>query len=195
MAVTIKCTHCGATIKSAKPVPAGKKVKCPKCAKPFVVQGDAAGKKDQAKPATTPAAAEDDNPFATMGPGDPSTLAKHKNKKSSAMTIVLGCGCLVLLSCCCGSGGAGFYFQETVKGWVAEITGSEKKDTEKKEDEKKGKSKAKAQTSVPALRSEIAVLSQFGWHALRYSEGRDVPEGSPRPSAYRRACHTPTDSI
>ena len=114
MAVSIKCTHCGVVIKSAKPIPVGAKVKCPKCAKPFVVAGDAEEKKS--KPPAEPAPAGDDNPFATMGPGDPETLEKHKVKKSPLKKILLGCGCLLLLSCCCGTGGAGWYFQEAIKG-------------------------------------------------------------------------------
>ena len=52
MAHSIKCTHCGSVLKSANPVPAGKKVKCPKCAKVFVVaeeeEEEAPAEEDQA---------------------------------------------------------------------------------------------------------------------------------------------------
>ncbi|MBV9123042.1 MAG: phosphohydrolase, partial [Planctomycetes bacterium] len=37
------CPECGAAIKSANPIPAGKKVKCPKCATVFPIPA-----KDQA---------------------------------------------------------------------------------------------------------------------------------------------------
>ncbi len=32
-------------------------------------------------------------------------------------------------------------------------------------------------------------LSIFGWHALRYSAGREIPGIQPRPAEYLRACH------
>lgn len=34
---SIICTNCGATLKTANPVAPGKKLKCPKCTKVFVV--------------------------------------------------------------------------------------------------------------------------------------------------------------
>ena len=34
-----------------------------------------------------------------------------------------------------------------------------------------------------------ATMSQDGWHALRYSEGREGLANEPRPSEYLRACH------
>src|SRR5262249_35210550 len=39
MAVKIDCPECGATLKPAKPLTPGKKVRCPKCANVFVVPG------------------------------------------------------------------------------------------------------------------------------------------------------------
>ena len=75
MAFSIKCTNCGATLKTPTMIPAGKKVTCPKCKKPFVVkdeeepeeeeveQEEAADEEDEApkpkKPAP-PAKKEDD---------------------------------------------------------------------------------------------------------------------------------------
>ncbi len=38
MAFSIKCTNCGAVLKAANPIAPGKKVKCPKCTKLFVVE-------------------------------------------------------------------------------------------------------------------------------------------------------------
>jgi pterin-4a-carbinolamine dehydratase/phage FluMu protein Com len=38
MAHSIKCTRCGAVLKSSNPIAPGKKVKCPKCTKTFVVE-------------------------------------------------------------------------------------------------------------------------------------------------------------
>src|SRR5437660_443743 len=35
MAFSVNCPHCGAILKSAAAVPAGKKVKCPKCSNTF----------------------------------------------------------------------------------------------------------------------------------------------------------------
>src|SRR5438105_3381385 len=38
----VRCPHCQATLRSAKPVPGGTRLKCPKCAKAFVVPPDGA---------------------------------------------------------------------------------------------------------------------------------------------------------
>ena len=35
---SVQCTNCGANLKTSKPIEAGKKVKCPKCAEAFVAQ-------------------------------------------------------------------------------------------------------------------------------------------------------------
>ncbi len=43
IASALCCPHCQATMRSAKPIPAGTRVKCPKCGTPFVVPTDAAG--------------------------------------------------------------------------------------------------------------------------------------------------------
>jgi hypothetical protein len=40
MSFSIQCTHCHATLKSPKPVPAGKKVTCPKCKHAFTTPTD-----------------------------------------------------------------------------------------------------------------------------------------------------------
>jgi phage FluMu protein Com len=40
MAFQLKCTHCGATLKTGSKIAPGKKVKCPKCAKLFTVEPD-----------------------------------------------------------------------------------------------------------------------------------------------------------
>lgn len=113
----MKCTHCGAVIKSAKDVPAGAKVKCPKCAKVFVAQPESAAAQSAGPPAPA-----DDNPFSTMGPGDPDSLERHKPKKSGPLKIVLGCGCLLLLTCCCGFTGGGYYFKTQLETAIKNLT-------------------------------------------------------------------------
>lgn len=53
---TLSCPHCDSTLRPVKPVPAGKKVKCPKCGKPFTAPADdgAAAKKPAAVAAAKP---------------------------------------------------------------------------------------------------------------------------------------------
>lgn len=70
MAVTYTCPECGATLKPANPIPAGKKIKCPKCATIFAPAAKAVAAK-AAKPAAKPAAKKkvddewgDNNPYA-----------------------------------------------------------------------------------------------------------------------------------
>jgi phage FluMu protein Com len=46
----IKCTNCGAILKTQAPVPPGKKVKCPKCQEVFVVHAE----EEEKKPAPEP---------------------------------------------------------------------------------------------------------------------------------------------
>src|SRR5262245_159572 len=46
----IKCTNCGAILKTQAPVPPGKKVKCPRCQEGFVV----AAEEEEKKPAPEP---------------------------------------------------------------------------------------------------------------------------------------------
>jgi hypothetical protein len=76
----INCPDCGATLKSSNPMPAGKKVKCPKCGKGFEVRAEddeenprpkkPAGKASPAAkkpppPASAPAAPKDDEDVGT----------------------------------------------------------------------------------------------------------------------------------
>jgi phage FluMu protein Com len=126
MAQSIKCTHCGAVMKTANPIAPGKKVKCPKCAQPFVVQAE----EEERKPvAEEEAAAEQDE----TGDGDLDFGDKPKTKKASkkaaddddaddgkkkkpakkgkGMLIGLLIGGALLLCCCCsGGGGTGYWF-------------------------------------------------------------------------------------
>lgn len=96
MAQSIKCTHCGAVMKSANPIPAGKKVKCPKCGQAFAVEAE-----------------KEENPFATGDAGGASESkaggAKEPAKKGKGMLIGLIVGGVLLLCCCCpGLGGGGY---------------------------------------------------------------------------------------
>ena len=44
---SIQCTNCGAILKTANPIAPGKKVKCPKCEKPFVVKAEDEEEKEE----------------------------------------------------------------------------------------------------------------------------------------------------
>ena len=132
---SITCTNCGAVLKTKDPVPPGKKVKCPKCEKPFVVQAE---EEEAGVAAGEP---PDENPFATDGPakkgkgkaddegdegegggGDDDAPKKGKgkdgDKKKSNTTLIAIIVGVVLLCCCCPScGGAIFnFFGEAIKG-------------------------------------------------------------------------------
>jgi phage FluMu protein Com len=61
MSYTIQCVHCQAVLKSVVPVPAGKKVKCPKCQQMFTTGGNAA---QPAAAPTPPAAPAQDEALA-----------------------------------------------------------------------------------------------------------------------------------
>jgi phage FluMu protein Com len=112
MAQTLKCTQCGAVMKTAAPVAPGKKVKCPKCNQIFTVAAEET-------PAAPPAS---DNPFGGMGdaaaapaPKSQSSGAKSGGdkaeppKKGKGMLIGLIVGGVLLLCCCCpGIGGGGW---------------------------------------------------------------------------------------
>lgn len=91
---TIKCTNCGAGLKTAQEIPPGKKVKCPKCNQPFVVQAE-----DEEKPADEPAGG-DDNAFSGMGGGEgDANKGKGEKKKSNTMLFVI-IGLVVVFFCC-----------------------------------------------------------------------------------------------
>lgn len=49
MAQALKCTHCGAVLKPKNPIAAGKKVKCPKCEKAFVVEDEEEPEEEEAE--------------------------------------------------------------------------------------------------------------------------------------------------
>src|SRR5262245_1184466 len=60
----VTCPSCGVTLKSATPVPAGKRARCPKCSTSFVVPGDetkpipparTAGERPSERPESAPA--------------------------------------------------------------------------------------------------------------------------------------------
>src|SRR5690242_7824041 len=53
------CPECGAQLRPAKPVPAGKKLRCPKCETVFAPAGKATAKAAQPAPAVGPAADEE----------------------------------------------------------------------------------------------------------------------------------------
>jgi predicted Zn finger-like uncharacterized protein len=68
MSYSIQCIHCKAVLKSQVPVPAGKKVKCPRCQQMFTTAAEAAAAKQPAPagPASAPAGthAGDDDEMA-----------------------------------------------------------------------------------------------------------------------------------
>ena len=107
MAQTIKCTECGAVMKTATPVPAGKRVKCPKCGKPFTVAAEEAPPQDENPFAVTGGAASTDKAPADGGE------KKEPAKKGKGMLIGLIAGGVLLLCCCCPGGIGGGYW-----GWT-----------------------------------------------------------------------------
>jgi hypothetical protein len=113
---SVTCTHCGAVLKTTAALAPGKKVKCPKCSKAFVVPDD----EEEPTPDEEPAAAETDDEEAEdeepkkpvadeedeEAAEEPKKKAKKKGKdepkKKSSMGLVLGLvGGAVLLLCCC----------------------------------------------------------------------------------------------
>jgi len=136
----IKCTNCGAVLKTKDPIAPGKKVKCPKCAQPFVVpeeEEEAAGAEEEAgdeedQPKKKPAKAskgddddgdddDDEKPKKKKGKGDDDDDdGDEKSKKkggSSTMIIIIVVVVLVLL-CCCGCGGVGAVFRAAILGAI-----------------------------------------------------------------------------
>jgi phage FluMu protein Com len=124
MSQSIKCTHCGSVLKSPKPVEAGKKLKCPKCAKVFVVAEDEeepeaeeeSAAEESAEEEETPkkkgkAAAKDDDEDdedekPKKKPGkDKKSKKDDAPKKGSNMLLIAGIGGVLLLCCCAGGGG------------------------------------------------------------------------------------------
>jgi phage FluMu protein Com len=117
MAQSIKCTHCGAVMKTANPIAPGKKVKCPKCSQPFVVQaeeeepaGAAEEKGDDDLAFNEPPKAKKKGKASDDDAGDDGTK-KPPAKKGKGLLIGLLVGGLLLTCCCCGGGGGtGLYF-------------------------------------------------------------------------------------
>jgi hypothetical protein len=100
---TLHCPSCGQVLKSAKPIPAGTSVKCPKCNTTFAAQSSpsrpAAGSGARKRP-------------AEEGPLEVTELADdnggpRKKKSKAPLFIGLGCGLLLL---CAGCGGVGGFF-------------------------------------------------------------------------------------
>jgi DNA-directed RNA polymerase subunit RPC12/RpoP len=100
-ATTYECSECGALLKSPQELPAGKKIRCPKCSKVFIIGGEPAAKSPavavKAKPAPAKAVpppvaanADDDDEGGSYvlkaddGPPPPTLaeLTKSKKKKS-----------------------------------------------------------------------------------------------------------------
>jgi phage FluMu protein Com len=125
----IKCTNCGAVLKTPTAIAPGKKVKCPKCNEPFIVQAD-----EEEKPAPEPEEDEgaafkglgggggDDDAPAPKKKGKPAKgdddegaadgesedgddgASKKKGKPKSKTGLIIGIVAAVLLLCCCTPG-------------------------------------------------------------------------------------------
>ncbi|MSQ94669.1 MAG: hypothetical protein EXR98_08940 [Gemmataceae bacterium] len=114
---SITCTNCGAVLKTQAEIPAGKKVKCPKCTQPFVVQAAAAPEPVEKNPFAT-----DDAPAETpkkKGKASDNDGGDEKpKKKSNTLMIVLIVG--VLLFCCCSGSCTVVYiaFQDAINKFV-----------------------------------------------------------------------------
>src|SRR5687768_14667959 len=114
MAHSTVCPYCAAVLKSANPVPPGKKVKCPKCEKPFVVGEDQApGAATVRIPPEMVARALDHGAGgrddADDAPRKGDNGGKPMPKKSSKGLLIglIGGGLLLLTCCCAGVGGGG----------------------------------------------------------------------------------------
>ena len=75
MSHSIQCTHCQAVLKSPTAVPAGKKVKCPKCQQVFTT-GEAAAPPPAPEPVPAPAMSEDDEMAAAIAKLEAESSAK-----------------------------------------------------------------------------------------------------------------------
>lgn len=106
MPATVTCPSCNTTLKPKTPVPAGTRIKCPKCQTVFAVPGD---EEDVVAAAPAPRAAaprEESDDFAAMSgePGDASRVERPKKKTPLWVWLVSAAGVLLLLSCgCCGT--------------------------------------------------------------------------------------------
>jgi len=130
---SVKCTNCGAILKSQNPIAAGKKIKCPKCAKPFVVEPEEEDEKEpeeeeagadsadgveeeteeEEKPrAKKPARASDDDDEEDDEDDGPKKKGKddNKSKKKSSATMIIVI-VVVLFFCCCGCSGGGWFLR------------------------------------------------------------------------------------
>lgn len=123
MPATVTCPNCNVTLKPKTPVPAGTRIKCPKCQTVFAVPGDAAAAPPP-RPAPAPApisapepAEEDDAGLAAMDDdaAAPRGAASRPAKKGVPLWVwlVSGGGLVVLLTCC-GCGIGGYYFVNSV---------------------------------------------------------------------------------
>jgi|SRR6516164_8662177 len=126
---TIKCTNCGAVLKTQAPVAPGKKVKCPKCQEAFVVQADeeekkpvrepeeeeeeaagGEGEEEEETPKKKGKSADDEEGDAAEGEGEDEEEETPKKKgkgngepKKSNRNLILIIAAVVLLFCCCPS--------------------------------------------------------------------------------------------
>ncbi len=114
MAVSFACPQCRSVVKSPRPLPAGQRVKCPKCTHVFPVPAvQKTTPSSQGAPARPPAAFGFDDP-AVSGP---------RRRRSSFAALNVGIFALVLLVG--GSGAAAGYFLGNDKAAVALKKGTE----------------------------------------------------------------------
>src|SRR5882672_1395134 len=105
---SITCTNCNAVLKTPTEIPVGKKVKCPKCQQPFVVQAVEPSIEEEPKnPFAMDDGGEEETPKkkkkaddADDGGSDEETSGKGKGKKSSKNLILIIVAVVVLLFCC-----------------------------------------------------------------------------------------------
>ena len=107
---SITCTNCGAVLKTQTAIPAGKKVKCPKCTQPFVVQAAAAPEPAQPEPNPFATDADDSGPTAKAGDETEKSDKGDAGKKKSKTGLIIGIVAAVLLLCCCPASCTGIYF-------------------------------------------------------------------------------------
>lgn len=125
MPATVTCPNCNVTLKPKTPVPAGTRIKCPKCQTVFAVPGDGAapaaaapkpgptsGVARPAAPKPTPPEEEEEIAESADGADDATERegeapVKAKKKGTPLWVWLVSGGAILLLGCCgvCGIGG------------------------------------------------------------------------------------------
>ena len=112
MPAVVICPSCNTTLKPKTPVPAGTRIKCPKCQTVFAVPDD-----EEVAAAPPPAPAAEETAGARVAADDLTAMgdAPPKPKKTGTPLWVwlVGGGAILLLGCCGVCGGLGYWGYQT----------------------------------------------------------------------------------